>query len=169
MWVCLLFVWGVTHWVYLELLVWARGGHWSTGNLIMVTSLQSIPSLPTATSYYLQLFKKMQGLLHPWWNGIGPCLGLVTTACSELGAMKILDILKVLGEVACLLVCLLLRVSCCIAHSVVEQLTGLPHPLGYWDCSLSQPARCSLVLSLSFVLTLLCTPFLPIFVGTQRP
>lgn len=65
-WVRLLFVLGVTYRVYLELLVWAWVvGHWSTGNLTMVTLLESIPSLPTATINYLQRFKKIQGLMSP--------------------------------------------------------------------------------------------------------
>lgn len=74
----------------------------------MVTSLESIPSLSTATINYLQLFKNIQGLMSPSlpvMESIGPRPGLVTTACSELGAMRILDILRVFRRV-CLLACL---------------------------------------------------------------
>lgn len=52
--------------VYLELLVWAWVvGHRSTGNLTMVTSLESVPSLPTATINCRQLFRKIQDLMSP--------------------------------------------------------------------------------------------------------
>lgn len=49
--------------------------------------------------------------------------------------------------------------SSLIAQVVLEQLTILlPRPLDFWDYSLSHPARSNLGLSISSVLTLLCTP-----------
>lgn len=63
------------------------------------------PQQPLTVDSSSERFRTWWALLHLWWNGTGPRPELVTTACSELGAMRILDILRIFRRV-CLLACL---------------------------------------------------------------